>query len=165
MRACFRGRVVACSLTLVSALGFGCNVDPDIVARATDSGVGLNDDDAGGQPTCETDSRLTPVSSSPNCEIQIPRPFPPNFDPNRINVNVFQDDMVLPFAGGLNSLSDCDHVAQGWYWIDPSEYTRIGFCPPTCKLIAQWESIALQFGCLTIRPPWFLQPPQPEPQP
>lgn len=136
----------------------GCNVAPDIVGRATDGGLGLTDDDAGETPDCETGSRLAPVPSQNDCEFEVPRPFPPDFDPRRINVNVFEGDRIVPYAGGLFSIDECERVLHGWYWIDPGEYTRMGFCPQTCALAGQWQALALQFGCDTITPPWLPGP-------
>lgn len=149
---------VASVVGALAMLAAGCEVAPDIVGRATDAGLGLSDDDAGDVPTCETDSRLAPVPSSSTCEFAVPRPFPPDFDPRRINVNVFEGDRIVPYAGGLFSIDECERVLHGWYWIDPGEYTRMGFCPQTCALAGQWQALALQFGCDTITPPWLPGP-------
>lgn len=137
----------------------GCNVEPDIVGRATDAGLGLTDDDAGDTPACETGSQWAPVPSQTDCEFAVPRPFPPDFDPRRINVNVFEDDRLVPYAGGLFSIDECERVLQGWYWIDPGEYTRMAFCPQTCALAGQWQALTLQFGCDTVAPPWLPRTP------
>lgn len=151
-------------LTLVALL-VGCNVEPDIVGRATDAGLGLADNDAGETPTCEPDSRLTPVSSSTECVYAVPLPLPEDFSPSFFNVNAFENGRLVPYAGDLRSLGDCDHVVHGWYWVDPPEYTQIAFCPQTCELASQWEALAFQFGCATQQADWFAKPPPRPPRP
>lgn len=130
-----------------------CEMSPDIVARATDASTGLNEDDAGDGGSCEFAEAITPV----DCEI--PVPWPIDFDPRLINVNVTQGGELVRYGGGLLSIDNCTHVVHGWYWVDPDEYTRIGFCPQTCALIDQWQQLFFEFGCNTL-PPWLLPPRQ-----
>lgn len=149
--------------TLMLALVWvaACNMEPDIVGRATDAGLGLDDNDSGEPSACETSTLLTPVSSMTNCVYAVPLPLPEDFSPFFFNVNAFEDGKLVPYAGDLRSVGDCAHVLHGWYWVDPPEYTQIGFCPQTCELASQWEALAFQFGCATLQAPWFAQPPRP----
>ncbi len=131
----------------------GCNVEPDVVARAVDAGVGLNEDDGGQDPLCQIGPGFEPV----DCEV--PVPAIPGFSPTLFNVNVMQGGELIPYGGGLTSIDACADVIHGWYWVDLEEYTRIGFCPQTCALIDQWQQLFFEFGCNT-RPAW-LPPPRP----
>lgn len=136
---------------LCTTMMVGCDVNADIVARANDGGLGL-DEDSGGGPGCEIEERPAYLSSQPNCELALPVPLPEDFDWQRLNVTVLQRNQLVQYAGGLVSIEECDQYEHGWYWIERTANPRIGFCPQTCDLIEQWETIAFQFGCETLQP-------------
>jgi len=133
----------------------GCNVEPDIVARASDSGLGL-DNDSGAEPVdlCTEAESIAPIE----CEVAVPPR--PDFDQNMINVTAVSESKFFPF-GSVLTLESCEVVTHGWYWVDPPEYTRIGFCPQTCEVIDQWKNLSLEFGCLTQLAGLLPRPPRP----
>jgi hypothetical protein len=90
--------------------------------------------------------------SSLSCEWTIP-PAPAGmpFDPDKVNVE-FSDGMgnTLQF-GRVDSEAECAGVADGWYYDDPANPTKIVACSQTCDKIRDVEggSITIKFGCAT----------------
>ncbi|MBV1859939.1 MAG: VWA domain-containing protein [Nannocystaceae bacterium] len=87
------------------------------------------------------------------CSYQIPDPPDGEaFDRDEVNVE-FEDSngMVLPI-GRVESEAACAGVAQGWYYDDPIDPSRIIVCPQTCDTIRGFEAgqVAIKFGCETI---------------
>lgn len=150
-------KIILLTSALIAAPGSlaGCDVEPDIVARASDSGLEL-DNDAGEEPVdlCTEAERIAPIE----CEVAVPPR--PDFDQNMINVTAVSESKFFPF-GSVLTLESCEVVTHGWYWVDPPEYTRIGFCPQTCEVIDQWKNLSLEFGCLTQLAGLLPRPPRP----
>lgn len=87
------------------------------------------------------------------CSYQIPDPPEGEvFDADEVNVEFEDSDGVPLSIGRVDSEAACGGVAQGWYYDDPTNPSRIIVCPQTCDTIRDFEAgkVAIKFGCETI---------------
>ncbi len=88
------------------------------------------------------------------CEWDIPAPMgdDQNIDYDKVNVD-FEDGQgnVQPI-GKVDTLEDCDDVADGWYFDNNDAPTKIYVCPQTCADIQKVlnAKMSIKFGCETI---------------
>jgi hypothetical protein len=93
-----------------------------------------------------------------SCEWEIPAP--PDgmaLDPDLVNLMFLDEDGTRYPIGHVDSVADCASVANGWYYDDPEDPSRILVCSQTCDWIVDWEGSAAKilFGCETVEEPVY----------
>ena len=91
--------------------------------------------------------------STLSCEFELPTlPGGMELDPNEVNVELHDEMGGVHPIGWVESLEDCDAVADGWYYDDPNAPTMIIMCPQTCDSFqdAGAASVQIELGCATV---------------
>ncbi len=123
----------------------------DLVAMT--GGVFGNLCDQNFQPVFDQLSMAVIQGATLACEYDIPVP-PDGMDFNPDQVNVEFDDGAggVLEIGRVDDAAACAGVADGWYYDDPVNPTRIIVCPQTCDQIQGFAgaSVSIKFGCATV---------------
>jgi hypothetical protein len=104
------------------------------------------------QPVWDAVSTQLAAGAVLACEWDIPAaPEGEVFDATRVNVEVSLDGGSPEPIGYVNSPAECSSVADGWYYDDPSDPSKISVCPDTCDAMqgAANASVSIKFGCAT----------------
>jgi hypothetical protein len=89
------------------------------------------------------------------CEFAIPEPpAGETLDPEEVNVEIGPALGPLDTIPRIDDMTQCDGVADGWYYDDAVNPTMIFLCPQTCGTIQGMKDgvINIGFGCETILP-------------
>jgi len=135
------------------------DADPPIYWDTYSSLVDLTDGVSGDlclqdfEPVFDAIGTSVITSSQINCEWQIPEPpAGETLNPDLVNVEFISSAAADPYlVGRVDGPSDCDAVANGWYYDDPVTPGTIFVCPQTCEWFQSLPEALLniQFGCET----------------
>jgi hypothetical protein len=95
----------------------------------------------------------TEIDTNPvPCEWRIPpSPDGKEFDPTKVNVEYALDGTTTERLGAVAAEADCASVADGWYYDDAANPTKVLVCAQTCQKVQQAPNASVQvvFGCKT----------------